>query len=387
MKKYSISNSILGMLSEYKYYSSSKGVTPLLSSDIKEFKIGKKYAYNLSANMKSKFDDISLSLNENYFSKIEINQSATAYVKGKSYFNFIEPHRHNYFFLRLDLKNFFHSITKNVLIDNLSDYFSTSKISETCEQTHLDAVYNLVTMKLDTNFENVKFHNCDILPMGFPLSPVISNIVFRKVDILIEKYCDENNVIYTRYADDMLFSSKGNIKPEIPFFDRTKDKRYDTPYIHSERFFDQLSYILSVDGYKINKNKTLTSVNTMSLNGYTISGSNFSDVKGTIRISNKKIKPISKFIYELNNNKNDVEVFKKCFSKETPIAMYSNGFELFLKEFCKTQINNKIVGYRSYLISILKFDNVYNCVDINSKDKYRGIVKELDLLIGKRFKN
>ena len=43
---------------------------------------------------------------------------------------------------------------------------------------------------------------------GFPTSPMIANIVMRGYDEKMLEYCKEKNIIYTRYADDMAFSSK-----------------------------------------------------------------------------------------------------------------------------------------------------------------------------------
>lgn len=43
---------------------------------------------------------------------------------------------------------------------------------------------------------------------GFPTSPMLANIVMRGFDIKMLEYCKQNNIIYTRYADDMAFSSK-----------------------------------------------------------------------------------------------------------------------------------------------------------------------------------
>ena len=42
---------------------------------------------------------------------------------------------------------------------------------------------------------------------GFPTSPIIANIVLRGFDETIEEYCKENEITYTRYADDLCFSS------------------------------------------------------------------------------------------------------------------------------------------------------------------------------------
>ncbi len=45
-------------------------------------------------------------------------------------------------------------------------------------------------------------------PQGAPTSPVITNLVMVAEDVNITNYCKAHNLIYTRYADDMLISSK-----------------------------------------------------------------------------------------------------------------------------------------------------------------------------------
>jgi len=42
---------------------------------------------------------------------------------------------------------------------------------------------------------------------GFPTSPMLANIVMRGFDKSMVKYCNENRITYTRYADDLSFSS------------------------------------------------------------------------------------------------------------------------------------------------------------------------------------
>lgn len=390
MKKYSLSPVILDLLKEYPNYEEDKGVIPLTSSHVREFKIGKKFAYSTNTAINKTHSHLSKVIFSQYISKIPVNQSATAYLEGKSYYDFIEPHRHNYFFLRLDLKSFFHSIRSNIVSENFLEYFSDKKISENCEQTHSEAIFNLIMYKIDNKSKNNTFKGELILPMGFPLSPSISNIIFRKTDLLIEKLCDENSITYTRYADDMLFSSRGQIIPPsiFPLIDKNKKKEttYKSPFVHSKRFFDEISYLVKLDGFKINKKKTKKSVHTISLNGYTITGSNFPDIKGEIRISNLKTKIISKLIHELNNKTDDVIVFNKCFKKENPTPKYKKGSENFISEFCKNQINNKLVGYNSYIISIIKYDKEKNCLSRDSREKYANLVKDLNKLISKRLK-
>ncbi|ENM5907475.1 RNA-directed DNA polymerase [Vibrio mimicus] len=391
MKKYSLSSVVLDLLKEYSYYKEDKGVLPLSSSHVREFKIGKKFAYSTTPAINRIHSHLSKVIFSQYVSKIPVNQSAKAYLSGTSYYDFIEPHRNNYFFLRLDLKNFFHSISSDIIDKNFLEYFSEEKISEGCEQTHAQAIYNLIMYKLDENTHNDAFKGKNILPMGFPLSPSISNVVFRKTDLLIEKFCSEKGITYTRYADDMLFSSRGTIVPP-PLFgligkNKDKVKAYESPFLHSKRFYDEISYLVGLDGYIINKRKVIKAVNTISLNGYTITGTNYSDLKGYIRLSNAKTNIISKLIHELKVNKNDdVLVFKKCFASEFPVPKYKKNVAKFILNFCANQINNKLVGYKSYIISILKYDKEKDCLSVESKSKYLDILDKLDVVIKSRMK-
>ncbi|MCQ2073394.1 MAG: reverse transcriptase family protein [Bacteroidaceae bacterium] len=48
-------------------------------------------------------------------------------------------------------------------------------------------------------------HNA--LPQGAPTSPMLSNLVFKHLDDKIFSYCRRRNIMYTRYADDLTFSS------------------------------------------------------------------------------------------------------------------------------------------------------------------------------------
>ncbi len=56
-----------------------------------------------------------------------------------------------------------------------------------------------------TLLTNICTHN-SILPQGAPTSPQISNLVMKRFDERIGKWCGERGINYTRYCDDMTFS-------------------------------------------------------------------------------------------------------------------------------------------------------------------------------------
>jgi RNA-directed DNA polymerase len=99
------------------------------------------------------------------------------------------------FLLNLDLKNFFPCITaKRVKEMFLSEPFQFN------EQT-------AIALTLLTTYEGR-------LPTGAPSSPVISNFICRTFDKDLANFCTNHQLVYTRYADDLTFSSDSPITKE-----------------------------------------------------------------------------------------------------------------------------------------------------------------------------
>lgn len=122
----------------------------------------------------------------NYLEKIVVNDRATGFVHGRSIKLNANFHLGQKFLLCLDIRNFFPSISKDkiytVLKDELKEDFLATFISELC-------TFN------------------STLPQGGVTSPALSNIIFKPQDEKITKLCNETNVNYSRYADDLCFSS------------------------------------------------------------------------------------------------------------------------------------------------------------------------------------
>ena len=90
--------------------------------------------------------------------------------------------------LNIDLKDFFPNISaRQVKALFSSDYFNFSEQLATA-------------LTLLTTYEGR-------LPTGAPTSPVISNFICHHLDADLRNFCRQNNLAYTRYADDLTFSS------------------------------------------------------------------------------------------------------------------------------------------------------------------------------------
>ena len=131
---------------------------------------------------------------DNIFPFFEIHQSATAYVSGKNIFNNTQPHCCNPYILKLDFKNFFPSIKGG-------DFIAYCKANPSFRYS--DADLERLTRIL---FWRPKREEGLQLSIGAPSSPQLSNAILFQFDSDIYNFCQNKEICYTRYADDMTFS-------------------------------------------------------------------------------------------------------------------------------------------------------------------------------------
>jgi RNA-directed DNA polymerase len=123
-------------------------------------------------------------------------------------------------------------LSKNwVLNIDLSNFFASIK-KEKIFQLFIAAPFNFSKKEAEI-ISNLTTHNGE-LPIGSPTSPILSNLVFLKVDKELIKLASKFNLTYTRYADDLTFSS--NQKP-------------------SEYLINNIISIITKHGYEINFKK------------------------------------------------------------------------------------------------------------------------------------
>ncbi|MEW6535100.1 MAG: retron St85 family RNA-directed DNA polymerase [Candidatus Auribacterota bacterium] len=125
---------------------------------------------------------------KNVLEKESIHEVATGFIKDKSIKDNAQPHISRKYILCMDLKDFFNSITETLVLEVLSGIPSVSDIAQ--------LIAKLCTYKGQ-------------LPQGGVTSPCLSNIIFRKYDEKISDFVGKRNIFYTRYADDLTFSSDG----------------------------------------------------------------------------------------------------------------------------------------------------------------------------------
>ncbi len=132
---------------------------------------------------------------ENILKDFPIHPAAQAYRKGKNIANNAKPHAKKRFLLKLDFKDFFHSIKVN----DFEQLINTSEFRQ-IDESEKACLGRILFWR--------KVRGGDlVLSIGAPSSPLLSNILLYDFDQKIAEFCKSLRVVYTRYADDLTFST------------------------------------------------------------------------------------------------------------------------------------------------------------------------------------
>lgn len=128
-------------------------------------------------------------------SMLPVHEAAAAYVPGKGIRDNASFHTRSKFILKLDFEKFFPSLT-------VKDWRNYVKENNPKGIDPSDAVhYERLLFWGDGGFTP------KILSIGAPTSPCVSNVLMYNLDVELAKIAQRNKIIYTRYADDITFSS------------------------------------------------------------------------------------------------------------------------------------------------------------------------------------
>lgn len=144
-----------------------------------------------------------------------------AFEKGKSIITNARIHRNKRYILNLDLENFFDSFH----FGRVQGYFEKNRYFKLPHEV-------AVILAQLTCFQGR-------LPQGAPSSPIITNLICQSLDFRLLSISKKFKLDYTRYADDLTFS--------------TNDKHFIEK---QEDFFTEINAIIKSAGFSINEKKT-----------------------------------------------------------------------------------------------------------------------------------
>jgi len=139
----------------------------------------------------------------------EPHNAANGFILDKSIVDNAKVHVGNHHVYNLDLKDFFHTFDRNrVKLGFIYEPFNLNGEREPLAFL----LASLCTHPFDING---KIKN--VLPQGSPTSPTLTNILCKKLDRRLTGLANRFGAKYTRYADDITFSSPHNIYNDEDF--------------------------------------------------------------------------------------------------------------------------------------------------------------------------
>lgn len=146
---------------------------------------------------------------------------AHAFTKGKGIITNARIHKNKRIIVNIDLKDFFHAIH----FGRVKGYFEKNR-------------YFQLPSEIATIIAQLTCYKGH-LPQGAPSSPIITNLICQSFDYHVLKIAKKYRLDYTRYADDLTFSTNWSQFPE-----------------EFTAFFAELKKEISRNGFTVNEAKT-----------------------------------------------------------------------------------------------------------------------------------
>lgn len=204
-----------------------------------EFKISKKSGgHRLISKPKPVIMMLQKRLNALFHSIFSPRLSVHGFAKGRSIVTNAQTHTGKRFVLNVDLENFFPSI-------------NFGRVRGMLMAAPFDANERVATL-----LAHICCHD-RILPQGAPTSPIIANMICAKLDSNLYGLARKYHCQYTRYADDISFSTKRRQFPrELASFDPEGTLRLG----------GEMRSIITANGFLINEKKVrLTDRHTIKI--------------------------------------------------------------------------------------------------------------------------
>lgn len=214
------------------------------------------------------------------------------------------------YLLDLDLKDFFPRITAN----RVQDLFK----SETFGFSHQIAL----AITLLTTYQGK-------LPTGAPSSPAISNFICQQLDTDLIHFGESHHITYSRYADDLSFSSNDPI---------------------TKALIEEIQSLIETNNFKINNNKTrlAPSHRKQTVTGIT--------VNEKVNVSRKLLKKTRAMLHDLTLNGLENAT---CHHFNTPLPVNPELTAKFI---------NRLLGYINFICQVRGKTDILN-------DKFKNLIK------------
>lgn len=208
----------------------------------KTFIIKKKSGAERTIHSPSKgLKSIQTSLNLILQNIYDVNAAATGFIPGKSIRDNAIVHAGSNYIYNIDLKDFFSSIDQARIWGRLrKPPFNLNAENDRLEIANIIAAICCHEIKVERLDETNKWcvMKKKVLPQGAPTSPTTANIICQQLDFYLTAVAKRFGLKYTRYADDITFSSMHNV------------------YSKKGEFIKELNRIILSQNFTIKESKT-----------------------------------------------------------------------------------------------------------------------------------
>jgi retron-type reverse transcriptase len=199
--------------------------------------------------------------------------------------------------ISIDLKDFFPTITFSRIMGMLKK----PPYSYSNKQAAIIAELTCLPKGIDTNRG---------LPQGAPTSPILSNLICKKLDYQLGKMARKYNLSYSRYADDLTFSTN------------------DLKRIHPQFVINEVTRHVERNGFNVNEDKTkvMYSNQRQMVTGIVVNDG--------LNLHKKHVDALRATLHNLEHNYDSVEEAirqywqlpnKRSFDAFLPIGFYKSG--------------------------------------------------------------
>ncbi len=157
-------------------------------------------------------------INQEILKKIPTHPNSYAFKDNCNIVQCAKMHCGCKWLLQFDLKDFFFSITEKEVYNVFKSLgyrdILAFEFARICTTTRLPRSYNVPRNKNINKYKQYEYSLIGVLPQGAATSPALSNLIARKLDEDLQEYAQNFGFVYTRYADDLTFSSV-NLPPNL----------------------------------------------------------------------------------------------------------------------------------------------------------------------------
>lgn len=309
----------------------------------------------------------------------DVNPAATGFIRGKSIVDNANIHSGSYYVYNIDLKDFFSSIDQARLWGRLQHPpFNLNKKKGKLEIANI--ISSLCCQKMEverlSNEGEWEIVERNVLPQGAPTSPTMINIICQQLDFYLSAVAKRFGLRYTRYADDITFSSMHDVYKQNGDFLNELHRIIKSQNFHikeSKTRLQKQGYRQEVTGLKVNAKVNVKTKYVKQLrlwlyywesygyekaNSYFIS--QYREDKGHTKNSLTNIEQVIRgklnFLKMVKGSDNGTYIkLKKRFDNLCP----KEKFEFPIVEVNSHDVSHKPIETVSFL-KYFKYDNIYS---------------------------